>query len=130
MREALVVAHGDGPARVLVAYCLCADGAAFSADALRAALRRQLPEHMVPAAYVGLSAWPLTANGKIDRRALPAPAGRQSLRAAPVGGMSTVRALAEALRLLEGEAADFGRACSACRASAYTTISSQWADTR
>jgi amino acid adenylation domain-containing protein len=79
VREALVVAHGEGPARILVAYCLCADGATFSAESLRAALRRQLPEHMVPAAYISLSAWPLTANGKVDRRELPAPDGALTL---------------------------------------------------
>jgi amino acid adenylation domain-containing protein len=79
VREALVVAHGDGPARVLVAYCLCADAAALSAESLRTALRRQLPEHMVPAAYIGLAAWPLGANGKVDRRALPAPDGARML---------------------------------------------------
>jgi amino acid adenylation domain-containing protein len=79
VREALVVTHGDGPARVLVAYCLCADAAALSAESLRTALRRQLPEHMVPAAYIGLAAWPLGANGKVDRRALPAPDGARML---------------------------------------------------
>ena len=73
VREALVIARGDGVARHLVAYCLCAEDAAPSPEALRTALRAQLPEHMVPSAFVGLTAWPLTANGKVDRRALPAP---------------------------------------------------------
>ena len=73
VREALVVAQGDGPSRRLVAYCLRAEDTSLSAESLRAALRTQLPEHMVPGAFVGLSTWPLTANGKIDRRALPQP---------------------------------------------------------
>ncbi|MEU9736143.1 amino acid adenylation domain-containing protein [Streptomyces sp. NPDC048002] len=40
---------------------------------VRAALARELPEHMVPAAVIGLAAFPLSPNGKLDRRALPAP---------------------------------------------------------
>ncbi len=56
----------------LVAY-YTHEGTAPDTAELRAHLKRALPEYMVPAAFVALDAFPLTPNGKVDRRALPAP---------------------------------------------------------
>jgi len=67
VREALVQAR-DGQ---LLAWFIPRQ--AVTALQLREFLRQQLPEYMLPMAYVPLDAWPLTGNGKLDRRALPAP---------------------------------------------------------
>ncbi|WP_166028834.1 non-ribosomal peptide synthase/polyketide synthase [Streptomyces chilikensis] len=76
--DAAVEVHEDATGtRRLVAYVVPAGDAggpaAPSAAELRAHLERSLPSYMVPAAYVPLPALPLTVNGKLDRRALPAP---------------------------------------------------------
>ncbi|QSQ25383.1 amino acid adenylation domain-containing protein [Pyxidicoccus parkwayensis] len=74
VKDAVVVAREDGPGgKHLVAYWVSAPGEPPDIDALRTFLRRTLPEHMVPSAFVRLDAIPLTSNGKPDRRALPAP---------------------------------------------------------
>ncbi|MDQ3617223.1 MAG: amino acid adenylation domain-containing protein, partial [Pseudomonadota bacterium] len=61
--------------RRLVAYVVAADGFALDVAQLRAQLAQVLAEHMLPGAYVSLPSLPLTANGKVDRRNLPAPDG-------------------------------------------------------
>ncbi|WP_317446781.1 non-ribosomal peptide synthase/polyketide synthase [Streptomyces collinus] len=71
--EAVVTAREHAGRLMLVAYVVPAQGAVPAADALRGALRRTLPDHMVPAAFVPLARIPRTSTGKTDRRALPAP---------------------------------------------------------
>ena len=75
VRESSVLARMDQPGeRRLVAYVVTTNaGQAISNAELRSYLRGRLPEYMVPSAYVRLESLPLTANGKVDRRALPAP---------------------------------------------------------
>src|SRR5215213_5970923 len=72
IKEALVSMREDNSGeKRLVAYLIGAEEAAQ--DSLRGYLKAHLPEYMIPAAIVWLEAFPLTASGKIDRKALPAP---------------------------------------------------------
>src|SRR5258705_2662421 len=58
----------------LIAYAIATDGqAAPSFEKMQEQLERRLPRHMIPSSLVWLAAFPLTPNGKLDRRALPAP---------------------------------------------------------
>ncbi|MGE8360383.1 non-ribosomal peptide synthase/polyketide synthase [Pseudomonas sp.] len=68
VRDSLVLVQGER----LVAYAVLAPGAVLTAQ-WREALARFVPAYMVPQALVTLEAWPLSANGKIDRKALPEP---------------------------------------------------------
>ncbi|HKD14047.1 MAG TPA: amino acid adenylation domain-containing protein [Candidatus Angelobacter sp.] len=114
VREAVVVAREDHPGeKRLVAYVTAAgppaDGATAAkteVEALRAHLMSLLPEYMVPAAYMQLEKLPLMANGKLDRKALPAPdADAYVMRGyeAPVGEIETIiaRIWREVLKLEE-----------------------------
>ncbi|WP_393970104.1 enterobactin non-ribosomal peptide synthetase EntF [Kluyvera intermedia] len=62
-----------GDARQLVGYVVSVSGLPLETEALLARLREQLPPHMVPVVLLQLSALPLSANGKLDRKALPLP---------------------------------------------------------
>nr|APD71640.1 non-ribosomal peptide synthetase 5 [Streptomyces sp.] len=74
IHDAVVTLREDTPgAKEIVAYLVTAGGAAHDPAALREALARDLPPYMVPAAFVTLERLPLTTNGKLDKRALPAP---------------------------------------------------------
>ena len=70
--QAVVQVREDRPGdQRLVAYVVTRAG--FEVEAARAALRARLPDYMVPNLFVTLAVLPITPNGKIDRKALPAP---------------------------------------------------------
>ncbi|SLM62267.1 MULTISPECIES: amino acid adenylation domain-containing protein [Dickeya] len=74
--------HG-ADARQLVAWLVAQADTTLEPERIQQALAQQLPAHMVPAHYVVMDAFPLSANGKLDRKALPAPVARQAQGQAP-----------------------------------------------
>ncbi|MEU6391698.1 amino acid adenylation domain-containing protein [Streptomyces sp. NPDC046939] len=96
-RAAVVVRRADNGARQLVAYTVTAGDTAPDPADLRAHAAAHLPEHMVPAACVPVDALPLTANGKLDVAALPAP----DFTAAAAGARPTTPRQALICRLYE-----------------------------
>ncbi|WP_141554449.1 non-ribosomal peptide synthetase, partial [Xenorhabdus kozodoii] len=72
--EAVVIAREDEPGQKrLVAYLRPEDGAELAPAELRQQLSQHLADYMLPSAFVTLETFPLTPNGKLDRKALPAP---------------------------------------------------------
>lgn len=83
VREAAVLARDESTegGKRLVGYYVAEPGENPDAESLRKHLKERLPEYMLPAALVRLEALPLTANGKLDRKALPAPKDEAYVRA-------------------------------------------------
>ena len=82
LKACAVVARDDGTGKRLVAY-LVPEGQALDPSLVREELAKALPEFMVPTHYLALDELPRTANGKLDRAALPAPSARRPELAQP-----------------------------------------------
>jgi amino acid adenylation domain-containing protein len=93
VRAAVASATGARHARRLVAHVVLEPGHAATEESLRAALGRELPAYLVPSRIHVLDALPLSANGKVDRSALPSADGD----AGPVGAVPPADALEESL---------------------------------
>ena len=87
----MLVREDTADDRRLVAYVVGREDEAASPAALRRHLGERLPEYMVPAAFVMMTSLPLTASGKIDRKALPAPSAVRAAapRAEPIQAPSS-----------------------------------------
>jgi amino acid adenylation domain-containing protein len=74
VRQARAIVREDRPGdKRLITYYVAGDGAPIGDQELRAAMERSLPDYMMPTAFVRLDSLPLDPNGKLDRKALPAP---------------------------------------------------------
>ncbi|MEM8964512.1 MAG: amino acid adenylation domain-containing protein, partial [Acidobacteriota bacterium] len=102
-QSAVLVREVEGDER-LVAYLVLRDPAEeLDSEALRTHLGASLPEYMVPAAFVSMESFPLTVNGKLDRRALPDPEwGERGTRAYVAPRTQTERIVADAIAAVLG----------------------------
>lgn len=74
VEKAVTIARDrDSSSKYLAAYFIAKSGATISPAELRDHLRQQLPDYMTPSVFLRMRKFPLTPNGKIDRKALPAP---------------------------------------------------------
>ena len=73
VKGAVVIVRGEGSEKRILAYVTLVDGASLSPADIKSWLRDRLPEHARPAAVTILQSLPLTANGKLERKALPEP---------------------------------------------------------
>jgi amino acid adenylation domain-containing protein len=74
VHQAVVLAREDAPGdKRLIAYCVPEAQDTLAPTELREHVGKQLPDYMTPSAYVQMERFPLTPNGKVDRKALPAP---------------------------------------------------------
>jgi thioesterase domain-containing protein/acyl carrier protein len=74
IRDNVVIVREDSPSdKKLVAYLIRKENLEIDLAELRQFLKTKIPDYMVPAAYVFIDRFPLTPNGKIDRKALPSP---------------------------------------------------------
>ncbi|WP_282785898.1 non-ribosomal peptide synthetase, partial [Nocardia sp. CC201C] len=100
-QAAVILRHDETDNPRIVAYLVPESTVALDLPELRTDLARRLPDYMVPAAFVPLDALPLTANGKLDRRALPEPVAVTVAYRAPVSRAerATAAVLAEVLEV-------------------------------
>jgi amino acid adenylation domain-containing protein len=102
VREAVVVAAGEGAQRHLIGYVTPADGVdrrTLRPSLLRDFLASRLPEYLIPTGFTAVDQLPLNANGKVDRAALPAPEPETREPATPPRG-DTEERLADIWRRL------------------------------
>ncbi len=74
VKDVVVAVHGDKAGdKKVVAYLIAQNNTEIEIDTVRSALKENLPDYMIPAAFIVMDAFPLTPNGKVNRKALPAP---------------------------------------------------------
>lgn len=81
IKDAVVIAHGEGSAKKLLAYVVAVDPSKCDKEQLKQLLSGVLPAYMIPSAFVSLASIPRLPNGKVNRRDLPHPDSSRDPRA-------------------------------------------------